>query len=143
MFLKVNFCWETRRKAKPIFSILLLVSILIFGPKKHENGEWSRLHNEEPLSLYRSPNIVRVIKSKRLWWTGYVTRMEESRSAFKISTGKPTGKRPLGRPRYRWEDNIRTDLKEISINMGNSVPAAQDRGYWRVLVNVALNLRVS
>ena len=69
--------------------------------------------------------------------------MGEGRSAFKILTGKPTGKRPLGRPRRRWEDNIRMDLEEIGINTGNWVDAAQDRDYWRPLVNVALNLRVS
>ena len=68
--------------------------------------------------------------------------MEEGRSAFKILTGKPTGKRPLGRPRCRWEDNIRMDLEEIGINAGNWVDSTQDRNYWRALVNVALNLRV-
>ena len=66
-----------------------------------------------------SPNIVRVIKSRRLRWAGHVARMEEGRSAFKILTGKPIGKRPLGRPRRRWEDNIRMDLEEIRINAGN------------------------
>ena len=68
-----------------------------------------------------SPNIVRLIKSIRLRWAGHVARMEEGRSAFKILTGKPTGKRPLGRPRRRWEDNIRMDLEGISINAGNWV----------------------
>ena len=67
---------------------------------------------------------------------------EEGRSAFKILTGKPTGKRPLGRPRRRWEDNIRMDLEEISINAGNWVGSAQDRDYWRAIVNAAFNLRV-
>ena len=68
--------------------------------------------------------------------------MEEGRNAFKILTGKPTGKRLLGRPRHRWEDNIRMDLEEIGINVGNWVDSAQDRNYWRALVNAALNLRV-
>ena len=68
--------------------------------------------------------------------------MEEGRSAFKILTGKPTGKRPLGRPRHRWKDNIRLDLKEIGISMRNWVDSAQDRDYWRALVNVTLNLWV-
>ena len=72
-----------------------------------------------------------------------VARMERGRSAFKILTGKPTGKRPLGRPRRRWEDNIRMDLAEIGINAGNWVDSAQDRNYWRTLVNAALNLRVT
>ena len=73
----------------------------IFGPKRDENGEWRRLHNEELRSLYRSPNIVTVIKSRRLRWAGHVARMEEGKSAFKILTGKPTGKRPIGRLRCR------------------------------------------
>ena len=77
-----------------------------------------------------------MIKSRRLRWAGHVTRKEEGRSAFKILTGKP--KRPLGRPRRRWERNIRMDLEE----MGNWVDSAQDRNYCRALVNTALNLRV-
>ena len=86
--------------------------------ERDESGQWRRLHNEELHSLYRSPNIVRVIKSRRLGWARHIDRMEEGRSAFKILTGKPTGKRPLGRPRRRWEDNIRMDLKELGINAG-------------------------
>ena len=77
-----------------------------------------RLHNEELHSLYRSPNIVRVIKSRRLRWAEHLARMEEGRSAFKILTGKPIGKGPLGRPRRRWEDNI-TILQDVGINAGN------------------------
>ena len=69
--------------------------------------------------------------------------MEEGRSAFKTVTGKPTGKRPLGTPRRRWDDNIRMDLKEVGINTKNLVDSAQDRDYWRALVNVGLNLRDS
>ena len=73
---------------------------------------------------------------------GHEARMEEGRSAFKVLTGKPTGKRPLGRPRRRWEDNIRMDFEEIGISAGNWVDSAQDRNDWRALVNAALNLRV-
>ena len=83
-----------------------------------------------------------VIKSRRLRWTGHVAKMEEGRSAFKILSGKPTGKRPLGRLKHRWEENIRMDLKEVGINRRNWVDSAQDRNYWRALVNAALNLRV-
>ena len=93
--------------------------------------------------MYDSPNIVRVIKSRKLRWAGHEPRMAEGRSTFKILTGTPTGKRPLGRPRRRWEGNIRMDLKEIGIDTRNWVDSAQDRDYWRALVNSALDLRVS
>ena len=88
-----------------------------------------------------STKIVRV-KSRRLKWAFHVARMEEGRSAFKILTGKPIGKRPLRRPRRRWEDNIRMELKEIGFNVKNWVDLTQDRDYWRTLVNATLNLRV-
>ena len=85
--------------------------ILGEGPKGDENGEWRRLHNVELLSLYRSANIVRVIESRRLRWAGHVPIMENCRSVLKMLAGKPTGKRPLGRPRRRWEVSIRMNLK--------------------------------
>ena len=113
----------------------------IFGSKRDENGEWRRLLSEELHSLYRSPNIVRVIKSRRLRWTGHVARMEEGWSVFKILTGTTTGKRHFGKSRCRWGDNIRMDLKDVRINTRNWVDSAQDRDYWRALVNVELNLR--
>ena len=80
-----------------------------------------------------------MIKSRRVRWAGRVIRMEESRNAFKILTGKPTGKRLIGRPSPKWEDNIRMDLKEIGASARNWIDSAQNMGYWRVLVN----LRVS
>ena len=87
----------------------------IFGPKRDEN-EWKIPHNEELHSLQHSPNIVRVIKYRRLRQAGHVARMEECRSALKILTGKPIGNRPLERSRRRWEDNIRMDLERIRTN---------------------------
>ena len=83
-----------------------------------------------------------MIKSRRLRWAGHEAVREEGRSVFKILTGTPARKRPLGRPRRRCEDNIRMDIKEIGINMWNWVGSAQDRKYRRVLVDAALNLRV-
>ena len=99
----------------------------IFGPKRDENGEWRRLQNEELHNLYRSPNTVKVMKCRRLKWAGHEARMEEIKSAFKIFTGELTGKRPLGRPMCRWEENIRMNLKEIGINSRNSVDSPQER----------------
>ena len=115
---------------------------MILVTKCSENGEWRRLHNEELHSLYCSPNTVRVIKSRRLRWAGHVARMEEGRTAFKILTGKRTGKRPIGRPKRRWEDNIKMDLKEIRINTRNWVDSAQDIDYWRAFLNAAFNVRI-
>ena len=84
----------------------------IFGPRRDEvTGEWRRLHNEELSDLYSSPNIVRVIKSRRMRWAGHVARMGEERGVYRVLVGKPEGKRPLGRPRRRWVDNIRMDLR--------------------------------
>ena len=82
-------------------------------------GEWRKLHNEEFNSLYSSPNIVRVIKSRRMRWAGHVARMEEGRGVQKVLVGKPEGKRPLGRPRRRWEDNIKMDLEEVGRGCGD------------------------
>ena len=93
--------------------------------------------------MYRCPHIVRVIKSRKLRWAGHVARTEEGRSAFKILTRKATRKRLLGRPRHRWEDNIKMDLKEIGINTRNWVDLAQDRDHWGALGDAALNLRIS
>jgi hypothetical protein len=114
----------------------------IFGPKKDEVlGEWKRLHNKELYALYSSPNI-RVIKSRRLRWAGHVARMER-RGAYRDLVEKPEGRRPLGRPRRRWEDNIKMDLREVGWRGGMDwINLAQDRDRWRALVNTAMNLRV-
>ena len=86
----------------------------IFGPKRDEvKGEWRKLHNEELNTLYSSPNIVWVIKSRRMRWAGHVARMGEGRGVYGVLVGRPEGRRPLGRPRRRWEDNIRMDIREV------------------------------
>jgi hypothetical protein len=94
----------------------------IFGHKRDEvTGEWRKLHNEELHDLYSSPNIFRVIKSRRMKWAGHVVRMGEDRGLYRVLVGKPEGKRPLGRPRLRWEDNIRMDLQELWCGVWNGL----------------------
>jgi hypothetical protein len=88
----------------------------IFGPKREVDGSWRKLHNDELHSLYSSPNIVRVIKVRRLRWAGHVACMGEGRGVYRVLVGKPEGKRPLGRPRRRWEDNIKLELRETEIH---------------------------
>jgi hypothetical protein len=114
----------------------------IFGPKRKEDGSWRKLHNKELHNLYSSPNIVRVIKSRRMWWAGHVARMGERRGVYRVLVGRPEWKRPLGRPRRRWEDNIKIDLTEIGIDGVNWIQLAQDRVQWRAFVNTVMNLRV-
>jgi hypothetical protein len=84
----------------------------IFGPKREEDGSWREMHNDELHSLYSSPNIVRVITSRRMKWAGHVAHVEEGRDVYRVLIGRPEGKRPLGRSRGRWEDNIKIDLRE-------------------------------
>jgi hypothetical protein len=105
-------------------------------------GEGKKLHNEELHNLYTSPSIIRIIKSRRMRWAGHVAQMGEKRSMYRLLVGKPKGKRPLGRPRRRWIDNIKMDLLEIGLNVVDWIGLAQDRYRWRALVNSVMNLRV-
>ena len=115
----------------------------IFGPRRNEvTGEWRRLHNEELNDLYSSPNIVRVIKSRIMRWAGHVARMGEERGMYRILVGKPERRRPVGRPRRRWVDNIRMDLQEVGFWDMDWIGLAQDRDSWRTLVSAVMNLRV-
>ena len=115
----------------------------IFGPRKDEvTGEWRRLHNEELNDLYSSPNIVRVIKSRRMRWAGHVARMCGKRGMYRVLVGKPEGKRPLGRTRRRCVDNIRLDLQEVGCGYMDWIGLDQDRDMWRNLVSAVMNLRV-
>jgi hypothetical protein len=116
----------------------------IFGPKRDGvTGGWRKLHNEELHNLYSSPSIIRIIKSRRMKWAGHVARMGEKRNVYRLLVGKPEGKRPLGRPRRTWMDNIKMDLLEIGLNVVDWIGLAQDRYRWRALVNSMMNLRVS
>ena len=115
----------------------------VFGPKRDEvTGEWRKLHNEEISDLYSLPNIVRVVKSRRMRWAGHVTRMGQGRVVYRVLVGKPEGKRPLGRPRRRWEDNIKMDLQKVGAVSGDWMKLAKDRDRWRALVSMVMNLRV-
>jgi hypothetical protein len=132
---------ETLRRRLRVFENRVLRRI--FGPKRDEvTGEWRKLHNEALLDLYSSPSIIRIVKSRRMRWSGHVARMEEKRNAYRLLAGKPEGKRPLGRPRRRWVDNIRTDLGEVRWDDVDWIGLAQDRNRCRALVNSVLNLRV-
>ena len=107
-----------------------------------KTGEWSRLHNEELNDLYCSPNIVRVIKSRRMRWAGHVACMGEERAVYRVLVGKPEGRRPMGRPGRRCVDNIRTDLQEVGCGYMDWIGLAHDRERWRTLVSAVMNLRV-
>jgi hypothetical protein len=110
--------------------------------KVDEDGSWRKLHSDELHNLYSSPNIVRVIKSRRMRWVGHVAQMGEERGVYRVLVGRPEGKRPLGRPRCRWEDNIKMDLREIGIDKENLIRLAQDRVGWLAFVNTLRNLQV-
>jgi hypothetical protein len=113
----------------------------MFGSERDEaTGGWRKLHDEELHGLYSSPSIVRVIKARRMRWAGHVARMGEARGAYNILVGRPEGRRPLGRPRHRWEDNILMDLREIGFGDMDWIHWAQDRDRWRALVNTVMNL---
>ena len=113
------------------------------GPKRDEiTGEWRQLHNEELSDRYSLLNIVRVVKSRRMRWAGHVARMGEKRGVYRVLVGKPEGKRPLGKPRRRWEENIKTDLQEVGGVCEDWMELAQDRDRWRALVSTVMNLRV-
>jgi hypothetical protein len=101
-----------------------------------------KLHNDELHSLYYSPNIVRVIKSRTVRWAGHVERMGEGIGVCRVLVGRPEGKRPQGRPRRRWEDNIKMELSEIGVDGANWIRLAQDTVQWRAFVNTVMNLRV-
>jgi hypothetical protein len=121
------------------FQILMASSMKL---RRDGTGEWRKLHNEELHNLYSSPDIIRQVTSRRMGWAGHVARMGEERKVYKVLVGKPEGRRPLGRPRRRWEDRTRMDLREIGLGGVDWIRLAQDRDRWRAVVSVVMNLRV-
>ena len=105
-------------------------------------GEWRRLHNKELNGLYCSPSIVRVIKSRRMRWAGHVAHMDEERGVYRVLVGKPEGKKPPGRPRHRWVDNIRMDLQKVGCEYMDWIGLAQDGDRCRTRVSAVMNLQV-
>ena len=104
-------------------------------------GEWRKLHNDVLNDLYSSPNIIRVIKSRRMRWAGHVARMNDRGGVNRVWVGKPEGQRPLGRPRRRWEDNIKMDLQEVGCEGMDWIVMAKDKDRWPTRVNVVMNLQ--
>jgi len=115
----------------------------IFGPKRDEvTGEWRKLHTEELNYLYSSSIFVWVINSRRMRWARHVARMEERRSVYRIFVGKPEGRRPLGRPKRGWENNIKMDLQEVGCGGIEWIELAQFRDRWRTIVSALMNFLV-
>jgi len=115
----------------------------IFGPERDEvTGEWRKQHNEELNDLYFPPSIIRVMKSRRMTLPGHVARMGERRGVYRVLVGKPEEKRPLGRPRLRWVDNIKMDLQEVECGGIDWIEMALDRDRWRALVNAVMSLQI-
>ena len=115
----------------------------VFEPKRGEvTGERRKLHNEEQNDLYSLPNIVQVVKSRRRRWAGHVARMGEDIGVHRVLVGTSEGKMPMGRPRRRWDDNVKLDLREVGGRLGDWMEFAQDRDRWRALVGTVRDFRV-
>jgi len=137
-----TWCLTLREERKlRVFENMVLRRI--FGLRRDEvTGERRRLHNEELNDLYSSPNIVRVIKLRKMRWVGHVASIGEERRVYRVLVGKPERKRPLGRPRRRWVDDIRMDLEEVVCGYMDWIGLAQNRHRWRKLVSAVMALRV-
>ena len=133
---RVNYC------SKHSVKMQWVVHKCLTGSVDLKRVELPLLHNEELNDLYSLPNTVRVVKSRRMRWAGHVACMGEDRGVHRVLVGKPEGRRPLGRPRRRWEDNIKMDLQEVGRGRGDWMELAQDRDRWRALVGMVRDFRV-
>jgi hypothetical protein len=126
----------------------MVINLWVFSPRSYlvkrdeVTVEWRKLHNEELHNLYSSPDIIRQVKSRQMRWVGHVERMGEGRKVYKDLVGKPEGKRPLGRPKHRWEDGIGMELKEIGLGGVDWIRLARDRDGWWTVVSAVMNLWV-
>jgi hypothetical protein len=145
-FLSVSYGYETwsltLRKENRLRLSEDTVLRRMFESKREEDKSCRKLHNDELHSLHYSPNFVKVIKSRRMRWAGHVARMGEGRNVYRILVGRPEGKKPLRRPKRKWEDNIKMDLREIGIDGVNWIRLAQDWIRWRAFVDIVMKLRV-
>ena len=115
----------------------------ISGAKRDKiTGEWRKLHNSELHALHSLPNIIRNLKSRQLRWAGHVAHMELTRNSYRVLVGKPGGKRSLRRPKRRWEDNIKMDLREVCYDNGDWIHLAEDREQWISYIRAVMNFRV-
>jgi hypothetical protein len=135
------------RKYIPVTATSNFISFLTKGiifPNNLETstGEWRKLHNEKLHDLYSSSTTLRVIKSRKMRWAGHVTRKGEGRGIHRVLVGKPEGKRPMGKPIRRWEDNIKMDLQVLGCEGMHWIELAQGRDRWWAFVNAVMNLRV-
>ena len=133
---RVNYC------SKHSVKMQWVVHKCLTGSVDLKRVELPLLHNEELNDLYSLPNTVRVVKSRRMRWAGHVACMGEDRGVHRVLVGKPEGRRPLGRPRRRWENNIKMGLREVGCGCVDWMELAQDRDRWRALVSAVMNLRV-
>ena len=136
--------WDTDRSVRTIRACcrMSLNTLRMRGGRVEGKGICKCNLCEKLNDLYASPNIVRVIKSRRMRWAGHVARMGEGRGVYRVLVGKPEGRRPLGRPRCRWADDIRMDLQEVGCGYMDWIGLAQDRGTWLTLVSAVMNLWV-
>ena len=144
LFLLISYCPHRHLKRTALQCCFVCVcKFVLFGPKRDEvTGEWRKLHKEELNDMYSLPNIVRMVKSRRMRWAGHVARMGKDRAVHRVLVGKPEGKRPLGKPGRRWEDNIKMDLQEVGEGRGYWMELAQDKDRWRALVGTVRDFRL-